>query len=109
MYIDPSFQWFFIGEVLKWLLMLSACFFGARLVRASERKRARLRPGRSALQRRVRELERQTEETGARLQQLVEAERFASALRLRPAVDTSGWQTGTADRPPVDSYRRDGC
>jgi hypothetical protein len=108
MYIETGFQWFFIGELLQWISMLTACFCGTRLVRTYE-KRALLRPNRRALlRRRMRQLERQSRDVDARLQQLVEAERFAAALRLKPAASEMAWQAGPADRTSIDSRRSGG-
>ena len=107
MYVDTGFPWLFIGELLQWLLTLTACFCGTRLVLAYE-KRVRPRPNRRALRRRMRQLDRQSREIDARLQQLVEAERFAYALRLRPAASEPGWQTGPAERSSVDFGRGGG-
>ena len=97
-----GFQWFFVNQVLEWLLVLTACYCGTRLVRAYEhRARRRLRADRPALQRRVRELERETEEQRVRLQQLLEAERFTSALLLKPVSRGRLRDDEQVDRPGV--------
>lgn len=91
-FIIEEFSWFFIQQLLQWVLIATACYVSVRLVRAYE-KRSQPRSSQHALQRRVRELEHQTEELEVQVQQLLEADRFASALLLkRPATDRE-WKT----------------
>jgi hypothetical protein len=80
--ISGEFSWFFVEQLLDWVLIVTACYTGAWLVRVHER-RSRPRSTELALRRRVRELERTAEEMDGQLQRLLDADHFASALRLR--------------------------
>jgi hypothetical protein len=99
-FITEEFSWFFIQQLLEWLLIVTACYVGVRLVRAYER-RSLPRSSGKALKRRVRELEQRTEELGARVQQLLEADRFASALQLKRGATEREWKRDRSE-PPAD-------
>ena len=82
---EDSSYWYLLGAVLDWLKVFTATYLGFRLVRAFER-RPRMGSSRHALQRRVDELEQVTASLEAQMQQVLEADRFASALLLKPSA-----------------------
>jgi hypothetical protein len=79
-YFETESTWFLLNTLLDWVKVLAATHIGFRLVRAYDR-RARVRSGQWALRSRVRELEQATEELRGHLEELREAERFATALQ----------------------------
>jgi hypothetical protein len=81
MYFETESTWFLLNTLLDWVKVLAATHIGFRLVRAYDR-RARLRSGQRALRGRVRELEQTTEELRGQLEEVLETERFATALQL---------------------------
>jgi hypothetical protein len=85
-YVSAEFGWMVGQQLLQWLSIVTACYFGARLVSVFER-RSRAHSAQRTLRDRVRELEELTEALEAQVQQLKEADRFAAALRLRPVSD----------------------
>jgi flagellar biosynthesis/type III secretory pathway M-ring protein FliF/YscJ len=97
MFIQEDFGWYFLQQLLEWVLIVTAFYFGARLVRAYE-IRSQPRTSQQALHRRVRELEEQAEELGAQVRQLLEADRFASALLLRRGGADREWKAERVER-----------
>jgi hypothetical protein len=101
-FITEEFSWYFVQQLLEWLLIVTACYCGVRLVRAYElRSRPRSKGQGSKqnhLKRRVRELEKLTEELGAQVQQLHEADRFASALMLKEGAADRVWNVERSER-----------
>lgn len=77
---------FLLDRLLEWVKLLAATHIGFRFVRAYA-SRSRQDWTEHALQRRVHELEQETEALTSHLQQVLEAERFAVALLLRRAPD----------------------
>jgi hypothetical protein len=80
MYFETEATWFLLNTLLDWVKVLAATHIGFRLVGAYA-GRVRLGSGQRALQGRVRELEQATEELRGQLEEVLEAERFATALR----------------------------
>ncbi len=80
--IDETSYWYLLAALLDWLKIFTATCFGFWLVRAYG-TRARVRPSRQVLQRRVDELEQVTASLEAQMQQVLDADRFASALLLK--------------------------
>jgi len=80
--ILPDFSsWYLLESLIEWVKLLAATHIGFRFVRAYARRSNDERTQR-ALEHRVRELEQLTETLGARVQQVLDAERFAVALML---------------------------
>jgi uncharacterized protein (DUF58 family) len=80
---DDTSYWYLLAALLDWLKIFTATYLGFWLVRNYE-TRARVRSSRQVLQRRVEELEQVTAALEVQMQQVVEADRFASALLLKP-------------------------
>ena len=81
-YTPVDFDWYLLPMLLEWVKVLAATHIGFRFVRAYA-ERSRDQHAQRVLQQRVRELEQLTESLGSHLQEVVEAERFATALMLR--------------------------
>ena len=82
--IDDTSYWYLLAALLDWLKIFTATFLGFWLMRTYE-TRTRVRSGRQVLQRRVEELEQVTTALEAQMQQVLDADRFASALLLKPS------------------------
>ena len=84
MYFETESTWFLLNTLLDWVKVLAATHIGFRVIRAYDR-RASVRSGERALRCRVRELEQATAELRAHLEEVLEAERFSTALQLTSA------------------------
>ena len=74
--------WMLMESLIEWVKLLAATHIGYRFVRAYA-SRPHDESTHRALQRRVHELEQVTESLGSGMQQVLEAERFATTLMLR--------------------------
>ena len=95
-FFEDYSYWPLLSALLDWLRVLAATYIGVRAVRAYE-GRTRRRSSRRVLQRRVKELEQVTGALEAQMQQVLEADRFASALLLRPSGGDGTQHVGAAE------------
>ena len=96
---------FLLDRLLEWVKLLVATHLGFRFVRAYAH-RPRQDSTEHALQRRVHELEQETEALTSHLQQVLEAERFAVALLLRRAPDGRTPSAGDGEPAALSSSAR---
>lgn len=97
--------WILMESLVEWVKLLAATHIGYRFVRAYA-SRSHDESSHRALQRRVHELEQLTESLGSNVQQVLEAERFATTLMLRRGADqTRGTEPLRVEADPAG--RRD--
>ena len=100
-FFEDESYWPLLVVLLDWFKVLAAAYIGVRALRAYE-SRTSHRESRRVLKRRVDELEQVTSALEAQMQQVLEADRFASALLLRAPEENGAQRVEATEVQGID-------